>query len=166
MRPTDLRRIVILAEGEFAPHSAKTAYGVIRYGRDDVVAVLDSTKAGQNVKAYLPGHDIPIVATLGEALALPNPPHALLIGIAPTGGRLPDAWRAVILEAIAVGLDVLSGLHTFLADDPEFRAAAAARGTNIVDYRRPPVGAMPISNASGGFGSASASPSVATIGMS
>src|SRR6476661_7184943 len=138
MRPTDLRRLVILAEGEFAPHSAKTAYGVIRYGRDGVVAVLDSTKAGQNVQAYLPGHDIPIVATLGEALALPNPPDALLIGIAPTGGRLPDAWRAVILEAIAAGLDVLSGLHTFLGDDPEFGAAAAARGTTIVDYRRPP----------------------------
>jgi uncharacterized NAD-dependent epimerase/dehydratase family protein len=138
MRPTDLRRLVILAEGEFAPHSAKTAYGVIRYGRDDVVAVLDSTKAGQNVDAFLPGHDIPIVSTLGEALALPNPPDALLIGIAPTGGRLPHAWRAVILEAIAAGLDVLSGLHTFLGDDPEFGAAAAKRGTTIVDYRRPP----------------------------
>jgi uncharacterized NAD-dependent epimerase/dehydratase family protein len=138
MRPTDLRRLVILAEGEFAPHSAKTAYGVIRYGRDDVVAVLDSTKAGQNVEAYLPGHDIPIVSTLADALALPNPPDALLIGIAPTGGRLPDAWRAVILEAIVAGLDVLSGLHTFLGDDPEFAAAAAARGSSIVDYRRPP----------------------------
>jgi len=138
MRPNDLRRLVILAEGEFAPHSAKTAYGVIRYGRDDVVAVLDSTKAGQNVEAFLPGHDIPIVSTLAEALALPNPPDALLIGIAPTGGRLPDAWRAVILEAIAAGLDVLSGLHTFLGDDPEFAAAAETRGTTIVDYRRPP----------------------------
>jgi len=46
MRPTDHRRLVILAEGEFAPHSGKTAFGVIRYGRDDVVAVIDSTKAG------------------------------------------------------------------------------------------------------------------------
>ncbi len=138
MRPTDLRRLVILAEGEFGPHSAKTAYGVIRYGRDDVVAVLDSTKAGQNVEAFLPGHDIPIVATLGEALALPNPPDALLIGIAPTGGRLPDSWRAAILVAIAAGLDVHSGLHTFLGDDPEFKAAAVARRTAIVDYRRPP----------------------------
>jgi D-glutamate N-acetyltransferase len=138
MRPTDLRRLVILAEGEFGPHNAKTAYGVIRYGRDDVAAVVDSTKAGQNVEAFLPGHDIPIVATLGAALALPNPPDALLIGIAPTGGRLPDTWRRVILEAIAAGLDVHSGLHTFLGDDPEFKAAAEARGTAIVDYRRPP----------------------------
>ena len=69
MRPSNLRRLVILAEGQFGAHSAKTAYGVIRYGRDDVVAVLDSTRAGQNVAAFLPGHDIPIVATLDEALA-------------------------------------------------------------------------------------------------
>ncbi len=74
MRPSDLRRLVILAEGEFGPHSGKTAYGVIRYGRDDVVAVIDSTKAGQNVADYLPGFDIPIVASLDEALARPVRP--------------------------------------------------------------------------------------------
>ena len=138
MRPSDLRRLVILTEGEFGPHSAKTAYGVIRYGRDDVVAVLDSTRDGENVSAFLPGHDIPFVATLDEALALPTPPNALLIGIAPTGGRLPAAWRTIIKAAIAAGLDVLSGLHTFIGDDPEFAAEAARRGTRIVDYRRPP----------------------------
>ena len=63
MRPTDRRRLVILTEGQFGDHHAKTAYGVIRYGRDDVVAVLDSTQAGRNVDEFLPGHDIPIVAT-------------------------------------------------------------------------------------------------------
>jgi uncharacterized NAD-dependent epimerase/dehydratase family protein len=138
MLPPDLRRLVILAEGEFGPHSAKTAYGVIHYGRDEVVAVIDSTRAGQNVGAYLRGHDIPIVATLADALARPTPPDALLIGIAPTGGRLPATWRTIILDAIAAGLDLRSGLHTFVGDDPEFAAAAAARGTAIVDYRRPP----------------------------
>jgi uncharacterized NAD-dependent epimerase/dehydratase family protein len=138
MRPSDVRRLVILAEGEFGPHSAKTAYGVIRYGRDDVVAVIDSTRVGQSVDAYLPGHDIPIVASLADALARPVPPDTLLIGIAPTGGKLPSAWRATILDAIAAGLDVRSGLHTFLGDDPEFAAAAAAKGVQIVDYRRPP----------------------------
>ena len=55
MLPSDLRRLVILAEGEFAPHSAKTAYGVIRYGRDEVVAVIDSTRAGQSVDCLHPG---------------------------------------------------------------------------------------------------------------
>ena len=119
-------------------HSAKTAFGVIRYGRDEVVAVLDSTRTGQNVAAFLTGHDIPIVASLADALALPNPPDALLIGIAPTGGRLPESWRSVILAAIDAGLDILSGLHTFIGDDPAFAAAAEARGTTIVDYRHPP----------------------------
>jgi uncharacterized NAD-dependent epimerase/dehydratase family protein len=132
------RRLVILTEGQFSAHNAKTAQGVIRYGTDPVVALLDSTIGGRNVAEWMPGHDIPVVATLGEALALPQPPDALLIGIAPTGGKLPLEWRAVILAAIEAGLDIHSGLHTFLGDDPEFSAAAAAAGVRIVDYRRPP----------------------------
>ncbi len=132
------RRLAILTEGQFGFHHGKTAMGVIRYGPDPVVAVLDSTLAGRHAADWLPGHDIPIVATLAEALALATPPSALLIGIAPTGGRLPASWRATILEAIGAGLDVLSGLHTFLGDDPEFAAAAERAGVQLVDYRRPP----------------------------
>jgi uncharacterized NAD-dependent epimerase/dehydratase family protein len=134
------RRLVILAEGNFGFHHGKTAVGVIRYGPDDVVAVIDSTQAGGNVSSILPGRDIPIVATLHEALAADptRRPDTLLIGIAPTGGKLPDSWRATILAAIEAGLDVHSGLHTFLGDDPEFEAAAHLAGVSIVDYRRPP----------------------------
>ena len=132
------RRLVILAEGDFGFHHGKTAVGVIRYGSDPVSAVIDSTQAGANVSSIVPDKDIPIVASLGEALAMEPRPNALLIGIAPTGGRLPLSWRATILEAIDAGLDVLSGLHTFLGDDPEFAAAARRAGTEIVDYRRPP----------------------------
>jgi uncharacterized NAD-dependent epimerase/dehydratase family protein len=132
------RRLVILAEGNFSFHHGKTAVGVIRYGPDDVAAVIDSTQPGGNVSSILPDRDIPIVATLDEALARSPRPDTLLIGIAPTGGRLPDSWRAVILAAIRAGLDVHSGLHTFLGDDPEFATAAAQAGTRIVDYRRPP----------------------------
>jgi uncharacterized NAD-dependent epimerase/dehydratase family protein len=133
-----MRRLVILTEGQFRVHNAKTAMGVIRYGTDDVVALLDSSIAGRNVSEWLPGHDIPAVGTLSEALALTPRPDALLIGIAPTGGRLPPEWRSTILEAIEAGLDVHSGLHTFIGDDPEFSAAAAVAGTRIIDYRRPP----------------------------
>ena len=119
------RRLVILTEGQWHVHSAKTAMGVIRYGTDRVVALLDSAIAGRNVAEWMPGHDIPVVATLDEALRLPTPPDTLLIGIAPTGGKLPDSWRATILEAIRAGLNVHSGLHTFLGDDPEFEIGRA-----------------------------------------
>jgi uncharacterized NAD-dependent epimerase/dehydratase family protein len=132
------RRLVILAEGNFGFHHGKTAVGVIRYGPDDVRAVIDSTQAGGNVSSILPGRDIPIVASLDEALAREPRPDTLLIGIAPTGGKLPDDWRVTILAAIRAGLDVHSGLHTFLGDDPEFAAAAREAGVSIVDYRRPP----------------------------
>ncbi len=133
-----MRRLVILTEGQFGPHHAKTAMGVLRYGTDPVAAVLDSSIAGRSIGEWIPGKDVPAVATLADALALPEPPNTLLIGIAPTGGRLPDEWRAIILAAIAAGMDVHSGLHTFLGDDPEFSAAAHAKGVQIVDFRRPP----------------------------
>ena len=131
------QRLAILAEGEFGEVGSKTALGVIRYGPDTVVAVLDSTRAGRNVHEWLGApYDIPIVATLAEALQ--GRPTALLLGTAPAGGKLPPAWRATVLEAIHAGLDVHSGLHTLLADDPELAAAARAAGVTITDYRRPP----------------------------
>ena len=99
---------MILAEGNFGFHHGKTAVGVIRYGPDTVVAVIDSTRAGGNVWSILPGHDIPIVETLGEALAMTPRPDTLLIGIAPTGGRLPASWRAVILEAIRMDAEYIT----------------------------------------------------------
>jgi D-glutamate N-acetyltransferase len=133
-----MRRLVILTEGHFGPHHGKTAMGVIRYGTEPIAAVLDSSIAGRNIREWVLGKDIPAVATLDEALALPEPPDTLLIGIAPTGGKLPDSWRQTILQAIGAGMEVHSGLHTFLGDDPEFSAAAAAKGVRIVDYRRPP----------------------------
>jgi D-glutamate N-acetyltransferase len=138
MLPSEPRRLVILTEGQFGVHDAKTAWGVIRYGRDDIVAILDSTMAGRNLSESLPGRDIPFVATLAETLDGPRQPDGLLIGIAPTGGKLPAEWRTTILEAITAGLDIHSGLHQFLGDDPEFAAAADAAGTRLIDYRRSP----------------------------
>ncbi|MGZ9277235.1 MAG: DUF1611 domain-containing protein [Candidatus Limnocylindrales bacterium] len=138
MLPTDPRRLVILTEGQFTIHDAKTAMGVIRYGHDTIVAILDSTMAGRNLRESLPAFDIPFVATLSEAMGGPVRPDGLLIGIAPTGGKLPVAWRATILAAIRAGLDIHSGLHQFLGDDAEFASAAAAAGTRLIDYRRSP----------------------------
>ena len=141
MPPTAERRLVILAEGNFGYHHGKTAMGVIRFGQDKVLAVIDSTQAGRNVREWLGDtgrYDIPIVASLSDALGFLPRANGLLIGIAPTGGKLPDEWRAVILAAIRSGLDIHSGLHTLFADDPEFADAAKSAGVRLVDYRRAP----------------------------
>lgn len=136
-----MRRIAILAEGAFGPLSAKTAMGVLRYGADPVVAVIDSTNAGRMADEVIGqpggvGAGVPIVASVADALELR--PDTLLIGIAPIGGRLPEAWRPGILQALTAKLDVISGLHHFLGDDPELAAAARASGASIWDVRRPP----------------------------
>jgi uncharacterized NAD-dependent epimerase/dehydratase family protein len=131
------RRYVILAEGQFGETASKTAIGVIRYARDTVVAILDSTRAGRNVSEWLgPTYDIPIVATLDETLS--KAPTALLLGTAPVGGKIPPAWRATILRAIEAGLDVISGLHEFISDDVDFASAAATHGVELIDHRKPP----------------------------
>lgn len=134
-----MRRIAILAEGAFNWHTGKTATGVIRYGKEPVVAVIDSTKAGQDVSQALHvdmGKGVPVVKDIHEALTYQ--PDTLLIGIAPMGGALPEAWRWQLLTAIDAGLDLVSGLHFFLADDEELRVAAEKRGVTIWDVRRPP----------------------------
>ncbi len=132
-------RIAILAEGLFEWHYGKTATGVIRYGQDPVVAVIDSTKAGQDVSHALRasvGVGIPIVRDIRKALDYQ--PDTLLIGIAPKGGALPPAWRWQLLTAIEAGLNIVSGLHFFLSDDPELKVAAEKHGVTIWDVRRPP----------------------------
>ncbi len=134
-----MRRIVILAEGAFEWHYGKTATGVIRYGKEPVVAVIDSTKAGQDVAQALHasfGMGIPVVRDINEALNYQ--PDTLLIGIAPMGGALPAEWRWQLLKAIDSGLDIISGLHFFLSEDEELRTAAEKRGVTIWDVRRPP----------------------------
>lgn len=133
MRP----RFLILADGDFNPLSSKTANSVIRYQADQTVAVVDRVHAGKTCQDVLGfGGTIPVVATMAEGLKLG--PTAVLIGIAPQGGRLPDQWRTWLAEALDAGCDLWSGLHTFLSDDPILAERARARGRKIFDLRRPP----------------------------
>ncbi len=134
-----MQRIAILAEGAFTWRSAKTATGVIRYGKDPVVAVIDSTHAGKDVSQALDadiGIGIPIVQDIHEALTYQ--PDTLMIGIAPVGGALPSSWRWQLLTAIEAGLDIISGLHFFISDDEELRTTAEKYSVTIWDVRRPP----------------------------
>jgi uncharacterized NAD-dependent epimerase/dehydratase family protein len=65
-------------------------------------------------------------------------PTAVLVGIAPQGGRLPEEWRSWLGEALDAGCDLWSGLHTFLGDDAALAAKAKAGGRKIFDLRKPP----------------------------
>ncbi|MGH7726829.1 MAG: DUF1611 domain-containing protein, partial [Candidatus Eiseniibacteriota bacterium] len=92
------RRFAVLVEGSLGVLDAKTAVALLRYAPEAVAALVDRETAGRTAHDVLGfGGGIPIVATLAESMA--HRPDALLIGIAPVGGRLPDAWRKVLLEA-------------------------------------------------------------------
>ena len=126
-------RYLILAEGFSAdPHHGKTARGVLRYRRDDVVAILDSTRAGEVEDG------VPVVASVNDSLCF-NPTTAL-VGVATQGGQFPPEWMAILKSCIAKGLDIENGLHVFLADDPELAELAARNKVELRDLRRPPPG--------------------------
>ena len=124
-------RLLILAEGFSGdPHYGKTARGVLAYGERPVVALLDSTRAGETQNG------VPVVAAVNDALCF-NPTTAL-VGVATQGGRFPPAWRELLEDAISKGLHVENGLHEFLADDDELVGLAARHGVELRDLRRPP----------------------------
>lgn len=130
-------RYLIVADGDFGPMTSKTANAIIRYQPERVVGVLDRQHAGRTVDEVLGfGGAIPIMGSMREGLALG--PTAVLIGIAPIGGRLPEEWRTWLADALDAGCDLVGGLHTFLGDDPLLAAKARAGGRTMLDIRRPP----------------------------
>jgi uncharacterized NAD-dependent epimerase/dehydratase family protein len=130
-------RFLVLAEGLLTDLHGKLAHGVLRFRPDSAAAVIDSTWAGRATDDVVAGFpSVPIVASVREGLAFE--PTALLLGATPAGGVIPPGWRPAILESIEAGLDVIAGMHLFLADDAELAAAAKRRGVRLVDLRRPP----------------------------
>jgi len=133
------RRVLLLTDGHLGVFSSKTAVSILRYRARDVVAILDRAAAGRDPASLVGvGAGIPIVGSVEEALRYG--PRSLLVGIAPPGGGLPEEWRRFLREAIEHGLDIFSGLHVMIADDPELGPLARARGVGIADVRRPPEG--------------------------
>ena len=127
------RRLLILAEGFSGdPHYGKTMRGVLRYRREDVVAILDSARVGET-------HDgLRVVGSVAEAMAFG--PTVALVGVATQGGRFPPEWRELLRDCIREGLSVENGLHEFLTDDPELTGLAAEHGVELKDLRKPPAG--------------------------
>jgi uncharacterized NAD-dependent epimerase/dehydratase family protein len=136
---------IVWCDGAFTTPEGKTAHGLVRFThRYQVLSVIDQPHAGNDALELLDGKHggIPVVATFADALADARSrgitPTHLVIGMAPDGGRLPDAGRETVAEALRAGLNVDCGLHDFLSEDPILAALAEEQGATIRDVRKPP----------------------------
>jgi len=125
-------RYLILAEGFSADaHYGKTMRGVLRYRRDDVAVILDSTRDAGDTEG-----GVPVVRTVAEAKEYA--PNTALVGVATQGGRFPPAWLDLLKECIEEGLDIENGLHVFLSEDPSLEELAHEHDVELRDLRKPP----------------------------
>lgn len=144
MRLTASHRVAILLHEGILGDSGKTGLTLLRYSQAQIVVVIDRDCAGKNLCELTGIHkNVPIVASVTEALSYQ--PNVLAIGIAPSGGALPDPWRAEIEQAIASGLSLVNGLHTFFGQKPEsavgeIRESPLQRGQWIWNVRQEPPG--------------------------
>jgi len=133
---------VIYCEANFGEIDGKTANGLVRQSdKYRITSVIDSEKAGLDAGEVLgDAHNgITICRDLAEAVASAEGlPDVFIFGIAPASGLLSVHERGVVLEAMSRGMDIVSGLHEFLGDDPVFIAAQAEHQVAIRDVRRPP----------------------------
>lgn len=141
-KPAKTPSAIVYCEGNFAKVDGKTANGLIRHSETyRIVSVIDSSFTGQDSGLVLDGarNGVGIFKNLETAVAHETTiPDTLIYGMAPSNGKLSNRDRSVVLEAIAFGMNIVSGLHEYLSDDPEFAAAAkAGRGVSIRDIRKP-----------------------------
>ena len=110
-------RIAILLHNGITGTKGKTGLALLRYSQNPIAVVIDETCKGKSIEK-LTGiqRDVPVVATMTEALH--HSPDVLAIGLAPSGGRLPDPWIEDVRVAIAAGVNIMNGLHTYFNDDP------------------------------------------------
>jgi len=140
---------IVYCEGAFGTPNGKTAHGLVRRSeRYRLLSIIDSTKAGTDAGDVLDDkpNGIAVHADLTAArraaaeAGMDSGTGAthFIIGLAPDGGRLPSAGRAALEEAIRAGLDVVSGLHDFVSEDPAFAPLAVEHAVTLVDVRKPP----------------------------
>lgn len=110
------------------PGYAKTAFGLRDWAPQ--LCLGEYACEGATVTTGLP--------FLTPAQARAKGARALVIGVANSGGFIPESWVPALVKALESGLDVVSGLHTSLDDLPALKAAATKCGRELIDIRRPP----------------------------
>lgn len=132
---------IVYCEGNFAQIDGKTANGLIRHSQAyRIVSVIDSNHDGLDSGLVLDDviNQVPIFGDLKAAIAHEvTIPDTLIYGMAPSTGKLSSLDRGVIRDAIALGMNIVCGLHEYLSDDSEFAALAYSRNVTIRDIRKP-----------------------------
>lgn len=138
---SDVSTAVIYCQGNFGRIDGKTANGLVRHSQAyRIVSVIDSSHDGKDSGLVLDdvANQIPIFGNLTNAVANePITPDTLVYGMAPSSGKLSRKDRGVILDAIAIGMNIVSGLHEYLSEDPEIATFALSKGVTIRDIRKP-----------------------------
>lgn len=133
---------LVLCEASFNRPGGKTAAGLVRHSlRFKILGILDSTVAGKDAGEVLDGKRVGILiySSVKDALSkLPKKPDYLIVGVATVGGMLPNYFRPALREAIKNRINIISGLHQWLAIDPELSRLAEKHGVTITDIRKEP----------------------------
>ena len=127
LRPLPQPYLLFLGDTTEASY-AKTAFGLRDWAAERCVG--EYACEGATVTTGLP------FFTPAEAYA--RGARGLVIGVANSGGFIPESWLPALLNALEAGLDIISGMHTSLEDVPPLKAAATLHGRNLFDIRRPP----------------------------
>lgn len=132
---------IVYCEANFGAIDGKTANGLVRYSQKyEILSVIDSGKAGLDAGMVLDGtpNAIPICRDLAAALThAGGVPDYFIFGMAPASGLLSPQERAILLEAMGHGMNIVNGLHEFLNDDSEFARASVLANVTILDVRKP-----------------------------
>ena len=106
---------------------AKTAYGVRDWAPEACLA-----------QTRLPGCPVDLgLPEMTPEQAVAAGARSMLLGVAPMGGLIPSGWQPVLHRAVTAGLDIVSGMHTPLAEIPGLEEAARRREVHLIDVRRP-----------------------------
>ena len=133
-------RALLLTDGLLTSTDAKTAHGLIRgTERYQIVGVVDAPAAGQDAGMLLDGthRNLPIFATLPDALQQVAPVSYAIIAIATNGGVLPPSLLETVKQCLENGLSVVNGLHDFLTDNPALVTLANRHQARLIDVRKP-----------------------------
>jgi len=63
--------------------------------------------------------------------------RTLIVGVANRGGTISRHWLDVFERALRAGMDIASGLHNLLVDEPRLKGLANELGRSLVDVRIP-----------------------------